>query len=85
MEVKAHQVASDPDAVEQYDVSVKAGNTMYVVLFTPLQGSNLVEYKTGMDVLVLVDGDTIKFKDMTGHSETVPILSRKEVPSNQSE
>jgi hypothetical protein len=84
MEVRAHQAAGNTDGtVKQYDVSVKAGNTMYVVLFTSPSGSNLVEYKTGMDVLVQVEGNTMKFKNLTGNSEAAPILSRKEIPSNQ--
>ena len=61
-------------------MSLKVGNIVYVVLYTPPKGSNLVEYKTGMNQLVLVQGKTIKFSDMTGHTETVPILSQKEVP-----
>jgi hypothetical protein len=85
MEVKAHQAASDTDAtVKRYDVSVKVGNTVYVVLFTPPKGSNLVEYKAGTDLPVRVEGNTMKISDLTGHSETVPILSRKEVNGKKS-
>jgi hypothetical protein len=80
MEVKAHQSASESaNATKQYDVSIKAGNTIYVVLFTPPKGSNLVEYKTGTEILVSIQGDSLKFTDMTGRSETVPILSQKRV------
>jgi len=57
MEVKAHQAASETaPATKQYDVSMQVGNTIYVVLFTPPKGSNLVEYKAGTDLLVLVEG-----------------------------
>ena len=44
--VTAHQNAPGESSrdVVRYDVSVKVGNTNYVVLFTPPNGSNTVEY-----------------------------------------
>src|ERR1051325_7236680 len=48
MEVKAHQSDSQSGkTAQQYDVSVKVGNIVYVVLYTPPAGSNAVEYRKG--------------------------------------
>ncbi len=46
--VTAHQNAPGESSrdVVRYDVSVKVGNTNYVVLFTPPNGSNTVEYSS---------------------------------------
>jgi hypothetical protein len=77
IKVKAHPVASDREA-KKYDVSIKVGNQIYVVLFTPL-GSTLVEYKEGLETTVLVDGKNMKVNDITGKTWTLPIISRKEI------
>ena len=77
VEVKAHPgTSSKNQSLKQYDISVKVENTVYVVLFTPPPGSNVVEYKAGLDLPVLIDGNTMKFNDMTGRRVTLPILSR---------
>lgn len=63
--------------VTQYDVSVKVGNTTYVTLFTPPNGSTTVKYLAGSDLLVLVGSSTLTFNSaITGKTE-VPILSRQ--------
>jgi hypothetical protein len=81
MEVKAHQLDKGKSAEpKSYDVSLKVGKTTYVVLFTPPSGSYIVEYKAGTDLPVLVKQKTIKFNDMLGKSQTVPILSRTTEP-----
>lgn len=75
--VKPHQGAGDAvaDAVS-YDVSVKVGKTIYVVLYTLPLGVNTVRYAAGRDVLVLVGKDTITYNDLLGQSHEVPIVSR---------
>jgi hypothetical protein len=60
-EVKVHQPtgSSASDAVS-YDVSVKMGDTLYVVLYTPPLGEgDTVKYVAGRDLLVLVEKNTI--------------------------
>src|SRR4051812_47088385 len=54
-EVKVHQAAGGgaSDAAS-YDVSVKVGDTLYVVLYTPALGEDTVKYAAGRDLLVLV-------------------------------
>jgi hypothetical protein len=73
------------DAV-QYDVSVKVGNTVYVVLYTPRNGSNTVEYRRNFELLVLVGNDALTFNnkgDVSGSTTAVPIL-HKEILSTSS-
>jgi hypothetical protein len=79
LEVKVHQPAEKQDALmKRYDISVKVGNTIYLVLFTPPEGSNIVEYKTGLDLPVLVVGKTMKFTDTLGRPVIVPILNQQQ-------
>jgi len=59
----------------QYDVTVQVGNTNYVVLYTPPNGSNTVEYSRGFDLLVQVGTDTLTFNNkVTGKATVLPIL-----------
>jgi hypothetical protein len=60
-----------------YDVSVKVGNTIYVVLYSPPLGENSVKYAAGRDLLVLVGKTTITYNDLLGQSFEVPIESQK--------
>ncbi len=84
MEVKIHQPSTENDGgAKQYDISVKVGNTLYVVLYTSPTGSNIVEYRAGMDMPVSIQGDTRKFNDLMGRSQSVPILSRKPIESKK--
>jgi len=77
-EVKAHQTtgrgASD---AASYDVSVKVGDTIYMVLYTSPLGEESVKYAAGRDLLVLVGKRTIRYNDILGRSFEVPIESQK--------
>jgi hypothetical protein len=77
-EVKTHQEAgggaTDPAS---YDVSVKVGDTIYVVLYTPPLGEETVKYAGGSELLVLVEKRTIRYNDILGQSFEVPIESQK--------
>ncbi len=77
-EVKPHpapaDVASDSTS---YDVSVKVGDTVYVVLYTPLLGELPPKYATGHELLVLVAKNAITYNDMLGRSYQVPIESQR--------
>ena len=68
--------ASDPVS---YDVSVRVGDTIYVVLYTPLLGEETVKYATGHELLVLVGERTIRYNDIVGRSFEVPIESQRPV------
>ncbi len=76
-EVNARQVEGDsaPDA-NSYDVCVKVGNTIYVVLYTPPLGELPPKYARGRELLVLVGKNTITYNDMLGRSLQVPIESQ---------
>ncbi len=72
-----NQVAAAPeDSPASYDVSVKVGDIVYVVLYTPPLGQKTVEYAAGRDLLVLVKEKTVVFNDPFGNSREIPILSR---------
>jgi hypothetical protein len=77
-EVKVHQAAgSGASDATSYDVSVKVGDTIYVVLYTPPLGEGTVKYSVGRDLLVLVGKNTITYNDILGRSFAVPIKSQK--------
>ena len=77
-EVKAHQTTgSGASDAASYDVSVKVGDTLYVVLYTPPLGEETVKYSAGRDLLVLVGKRTIRYNDILGQSFEVPIESKK--------
>jgi hypothetical protein len=77
-DVRIHQTP-DPDdfGTVSYDVSVKVGNTVYVVLYTPPLEEETVKYVGGRDLLVLVGKSTIRYNDMLGQSHDVPIESQR--------
>jgi hypothetical protein len=77
-EVKPHQAAGDgASGVTSYDISVKVGDTIYTVLYTPPLGMNTVKNAAGRDLLVLVGKNTIRYNDILGQSFDVPIISQK--------
>lgn len=77
-EVKVRQAAgSGVSDAASYDVSVKVGNTIYVVLYTPELGEETVKYAAGRDLLVLVSKNTITYNDILGRSFAVPIESQR--------
>jgi co-chaperonin GroES (HSP10) len=77
--VTTHRSApGEPDGnVARYDVSVKVGDTVYVVMYTPPNGANGVEYSAGLSVLVLVGSDTLTFNSKLTGTTVVPILHRE--------
>ena len=80
--VKVHQNDAEDDAraEKQYDISLKARDGVYVVLYTPPSGSNGAEYSTGMDLLVMIGSTSITFTKF-GRTSVVPILSRVDAPA----
>jgi hypothetical protein len=84
-EVKTHLTdASRASDAVSYDVSVKVGDTIYVVLYTPPLGEVTVKYSAGRDLLVLVGKRTIRYNDILGQSFEVPIESRLTAKPKQS-
>ena len=72
--VRHHDDASQANQAVRYDVSVKVANTIYVVLYTPPNGSTIVEYRVGAGLPVLVGEKTLTFNDLTGGKHELPIL-----------
>jgi hypothetical protein len=70
----AGDAASDPAT---YDVSVKVGDTIYVVRYTQPLGEIPAKYATGHELLVLVGQHTITYNDILGRSLQVPIESQR--------
>lgn len=68
----------DSDAV-RYDVTLKVGNNVYVLLYSPPQGQNTVQYAVGMDVLVLVENNSVRFTKL-GTTGEASIERREALP-----
>jgi hypothetical protein len=82
MAAKVHQPTGDEDSrTLRYDVTVHVADMEYVVLYTPPNGIDVVEYKLGHDGLVLVGVDSIKWHDILGRPHEAPILLRRAIPS----
>ncbi len=75
-EVRPYKVPNADSSITSYKVSVRVGNTVYVVLNTPRPGSDIGIYARGRQVPVLVGEHTITYNDRLGNSFQVPILSR---------
>jgi hypothetical protein len=81
MAVTAHHIPGQSDTdVTQYEVSVKVENVTYRVLFIPANGSDLVKYSKGEELLVLVGSDTLTFNSQVSGKTEVSILSRETLP-----
>src|SRR5271167_3587674 len=79
-EVKPRQATGgDASDLSSYDVSVKVGDTMYVVLYTQPLGELPAKYFPGHELRVLVGKNTITYNDMLGRSLQVPIESQRPV------
>lgn len=77
-EVKPHPAAGeDVSNPVTYDVSVKVGDTIYVVRYSTPLGEIPPKYAAGHDLLVLVGKTTITYNDLLGRSFQVPIESQK--------
>lgn len=78
-EVKVHQAAEKVGSSEaaSYDVSLKVGDTIYVVLYTPPLREETVKYSAGRDLLVFVSKSTIRYNDVLGRLYEVPIESQR--------
>jgi hypothetical protein len=83
MKVTPHQSDSTDSSNEQYDVSLRVGNTLYTVLVTQPPGTISVQYREGRQLLVLASSKAIKFNDMLGRSFEVPILRKESAPAHK--
>jgi len=74
MAVQMHE--DSPQDIASYDVTVKVGETIYQVLYTPPVDTNVIKYVAGRELLVLVGEKTITYNDVLGQAWEVPIVSR---------
>jgi len=79
MGVTRHPNAPGESDLARYDVTLKVGNNVYVVLYSPPQGRNSVQYAAGMDVVVLVKDNSIRFNKL-GTTGEAPIEHREALP-----
>jgi hypothetical protein len=80
--VSPHQSPGQPEGnVTEYDISVKVGNTTYLVLYAPPNSSNAVKYWVGRDLQVLVGSNMLTLKSVVSEDTEVPILSRETLPA----
>lgn len=77
MAVAHHHNDRNDSVARQYDVSVKVGNTLYVVLYVSQNGSNAIMHRAGIDLLVSVGTKSIAFNDLLGKKMEAPILSQR--------
>jgi hypothetical protein len=79
-EVKPHPAAGE-DASDPitYDISVKVGDTIYLVRYTTPAGEIAPKYAAGHELLVLVEKNTITYNDILGRSLQVPIEGQRPV------
>ena len=66
--------ALSPDSL--YEVTVKVGETVYVVLTPSPSPPGTIVYAVGREVLVHIGDNTITWNDIMGQSHEVPIVSR---------
>lgn len=77
--VRPYKVPNADPSVTSYKVSIRVGNTVYVVLNTPRPGTDIGIYARGRQVPVLIGEHTITYNDRLGNSFQAPILSRTTV------
>ena len=77
MAVSPHPVVHTEGVARKYDVSIKVGNTLYVVLYVSQDGSSAILHRAGIDLLVSVGTKTIAFNSLMGKRMEAPILSQR--------
>jgi hypothetical protein len=80
--VERHEAAGSDTDTTRYDVTVRIDDTLYVVLFTPVYGSNTVEFSKGIDLLFSVGKDALTLATpgkREGNTE-LPILRTTKLP-----
>jgi hypothetical protein len=83
--IATHQSAPGEAGEEatRYDVSVKIRNVIYVVLYTPRNGDNIVEHSAGFEMLFLVGSNTLTFNSKGSGTTVVPIVRREILPEEK--
>jgi Spy/CpxP family protein refolding chaperone len=78
--VERHQEPDSASSPVRYDVTVQIDDTVYVVLYTPLYGSNTVEYAAGIEKIFGVGQGVLLFPGNSDRLEQLPILQTRDLP-----
>ena len=82
VDVKAHGSGTQENQrLKKYDVSIKVGKKIYVVLYAPEKQLPEPDLYVGMARTVLIDGEVLKFNDIQGRTHPMRILSSKDSPT----
>jgi hypothetical protein len=63
----------------EYDISIKVGDTIYIVLYTTPKSRTGLPYRAGHEVPIRVGSTMLTFLDVRGGMKEVPILSSRKV------
>lgn len=78
--VKLHEPAKNPVPADAlYEVSVRAGRAVYVVLTPSPSPAGTILYSVGREILIHIGDSTITWNDIMGQSHEVPIISKTPV------
>ncbi len=83
MGFERHSPIPNDSSPEQYDVTVRVGNTDFVVLYTQAPGRRGIQYSPGFDAPVLISEKTLTFRNLMGEAIELPILSQKAVAQTE--
>jgi hypothetical protein len=83
--VRPHAGAENNPDGNQYEVSVRVENTVYVALYTPPPGSRTAQYRAGTSLQVLIEGETLTFNDLLGRANKLPVLRREAIREEKSQ
>lgn len=75
--------AGSDNAGKQYEVSLRVGKKVYVVLYVAETNQPEPNLYVGTARTVLIDGNTLKFNDVLGHTHSTRILSSKDAPASK--
>jgi hypothetical protein len=80
LSVEKHRDQQNTDShLSTYDISVRAGSTIYFILYTAPRNSSMVEYRVGADLLVKDEGGILMFHDFQGKIHSVKIVRREPI------
>ncbi len=83
MGFERHSPIAKDSSPEQYDVTVRVGNTDFVVLYTQAPGRRGIQYAPGFDAPVLISEKTLTFRNLMGEAIELPILSQKAIAQTE--
>ena len=80
--IEAKELAPTPEqaGLVRFEVTLRVAKTDYVTLYTqPEASKGVAPYRAGQDLLVLIEGNTVKYNDMLGRMHELPILRQQKV------